>query len=125
VRGLLASEGDGGHQGGLRFLARELAPRELWVGARSEEQQRLAALADEVRAGGGTVHPLAAGDVALDAHGVRIECLHPPAGEALSANDSSLVLRLRFREHVMLFPGDVELPAEGPVLARFPPVGWR
>ena len=119
---LVASHGDWDHQGGLRFLAREFAPRELWVGARSEEQQRLAALADEVRAGGGTVHPLAAGDVALDAHGVRIECLHPPAGEALSANDSSLVLRLRFGEHAMLFPGDVESAGEGLLTSRFPPL---
>src|SRR5205085_10634722 len=70
-----------------------------------------------------TIHPLAPSHVALAGRRVSIECLHPPAGEALSANDSSLVLRLRFREHAMLFPGDLESAGEGLVTSRFPPLG--
>jgi competence protein ComEC len=118
---LVATHGDWDHQGGLHFLARELAPRELWIGAPGEERRRLASLIAEVDTAGGTVRTLHPGEVALDANGVRMECLHPPDGEALSANDSSLVLRLRVGSRTVLFTGDVESGGEALIAARFAP----
>jgi len=117
---LVATHGDWDHQGGLHFLARELAPRELWISGRSEERRRLTALAREVETAGGTVRTLQPGERVVDAHGARIDCLHPPVEEALSANDSSLVLRLRFGERAWLFTGDVESAGEALVASRFP-----
>jgi competence protein ComEC len=118
---LVATHGDWDHQGGLHFLAREFAPRELWMSAAAKEQSRLAALADSVRTSGGRVRVVRAGETAYARRGVTIECLHPPDGAAASANDSSLVLSLRFGRRLLLFTGDVEGPGEDAITARFAP----
>jgi competence protein ComEC len=118
---LVATHGDWDHQGGLHFLAREFAPRELWMGASGAERRRLARLEDTVRAGGGRVRVVRAGEMAYDDRGVSIECLHSSDGESASANDSSLVLRVRFGHHVLLFTGDVEATAEDVVTSSFAP----
>ena len=117
---VVATHGDFDHRGGLDFVARELAPRELWVGARGDERGRLAALEREVRSHGGKVRPLVAGEE-LVVDGVRFECLHPPLGGVLSSNDSSLVLRIRFGAHTLLFTGDVEAGGEQAIAERSPP----
>jgi competence protein ComEC len=109
---LVATHGDWDHQGGLHFLAREFAPRELWIGARADERERLARLEAEVGKSGGVVRPLRPGEIVLEAGDVRIECLHPPSEGTLSANDSSLVLRLIAGKRSLLFTGDVEAAGE-------------
>jgi competence protein ComEC len=121
---LVATHGDWDHQGGLHFLAREFAPRELWIGARSNERERLFLLESEVEKGGGVVRPLRPGETVLGTGDVRIECLHPPSEGALSANDSSLVLRLIAGERSLLFTGDVEAAGEADIVfgARSSPV---
>jgi len=116
---LIATHGDWDHQGGLHFLARELAPRQLWIGARADERRRMTPLIAEVGAAGGVVRALHPGELVLDSQGVRIECLHPPHEGPLSANDSSLVLRLEFAGRTMLFTGDVESGAEATIAQRF------
>jgi competence protein ComEC len=113
---LVATHGDWDHQGGLHFLAREFAPRELWIGARADERKRLALLESEVRKSGGVVRPLHPGEIVLEAGDVRIECLHPASEGALSANDSSLVLRLISGERSLLFTGDVEAAGEAAIV---------
>ena len=118
---LVATHGDWDHQGGLHFLAREFAPRELWIGAPVAERTRLAPLADAVRAAGGRIRIVRAGETVYDEHGVRIECLHPSNGASSTANDSSLVLRVRFGHRVLLFTGDVEAAAETAVASSFAP----
>jgi len=83
----------GDHQGGLHFLARDLAPRELWTVSCPRNESRLDRLERASRAAGATVRALAAGDsIAID-DATRIECLHPPAAASSLRNDSSLVLR--------------------------------
>jgi competence protein ComEC len=109
---LVATHGDWDHQGGLHFLAREFAPRALWIGARADERERLARLEAEVGKSGGVIRPLHPGEIAIEAGDVRIECLHPPSEGTLSANDSSLVLRLVAGERSLLFTGDVEAAGE-------------
>jgi competence protein ComEC len=120
---LVATHGDWDHQGGLHFLAREFAPGELWVGARADERARLVRLEAEVEASGGIVRPLRPGEIALRAGDLRIECLHPtPDREELSANDSSLVLRIITGKRALLFMGDVEQAGEAAVVSRARPV---
>ena len=113
---LVATHGDWDHQGGLHFLAREFAPRELWVSGREGERERLRRLEEEVEVGGGVVRVLSPGETALEARGLRVECLHPPADAPLSANDSSLVLRLSFGRSAFLFTGDIESASEGVIV---------
>jgi competence protein ComEC len=119
---LVATHGDWDHQGGLHALARELAPEELWVPSAAGERDRLRRLESTVAAGGGTVRAIVAGDVPLTWDGVRVTCLNPPREGISSANDASLVLRIEFGETVMLFPGDVEAPAEHSLTRRFSPL---
>jgi competence protein ComEC len=116
---LVASHGDWDHQGGLHYLARVFAPRELWLSRRPEERPRLARLEEEVRRGGGLVRTLVAGEAAAVFGGLVVDCLHPPPRDSLSPNDSSLVLRLRLGRTSILFTGDVEAPAEAMLAERF------
>ncbi len=109
---LVASHGDWDHQGGLHFLARELAPRELWLPARDDEAARLEPLARIVAEGGGVVRRFRRGQRPLHDGELTIETLHPPPEGDFSANDSSLVLRIALRSASFLFPGDVGAKAE-------------
>jgi len=111
---LVATHGDWDHQGGLHFLAAELAPRELWTVKLPAERKRLEPLERAAVAAGAMIRPLAAGD-SLVLGEVRIDCLNPPGNGDLSANDSSLVLRLRFRGVSFLFTGDVESAGESAI----------
>ncbi|MBI2963751.1 MAG: DNA internalization-related competence protein ComEC/Rec2 [Deltaproteobacteria bacterium] len=116
---LVATHGDWDHQGGLHYLVDAFSPRELWVPAAAGERARLARLEEKVLREGGRVRPVSAGEVPLRAGGVRVECLHPRAAQALSSNDSSLVLRVEFGTTALLFTGDVESAAEELIAARF------
>jgi len=116
---LVASHGDWDHQGGLHYLARAFAPRELWISRSPKGRMRLARLEQEVRREGGIVRRLAAGEAAAAVGALDVDCLHPPPQGDLSANDSSLVLRLRLGRTSILFTGDVEAPAEA-VLTQGP-----
>ncbi len=109
---LVASHGDWDHQGGLHFLAQELAPRELWLPDRDHEAARLEPLARIVAEGGGVVRRLRPGQRPLEEGALTIEALHPPPDGDLSANDSSLVLRIGLRGVSFLFPGDVQAKGE-------------
>ena len=52
--------------------------------------------------------------------GVKIEALHPPSSYKGKMNNSSLVLRLRFGSHTLLFTGDIEREAEIRLLRGHP-----
>ncbi|MBN1942651.1 MAG: ComEC/Rec2 family competence protein [Phycisphaerae bacterium] len=72
---------------------------------------------ERLHAAGAAVHRLRRGDrVQLDER-TRIDVLWPPAGrEGLSANDSSLVLRVTCDEKSLLLTGDVEELAQAELL---------
>lgn len=115
---LVATHGDFDHQGGLHYLARELSPRELWIGGQPREAERLARLRAEVAAAGGTVHRWRRGETRSES-GVTFECLHPPSAPDLGANDSSLVLRIAFGGFSAILPGDLEAGGEATMMAAF------
>jgi len=117
---IVATHGDWDHQGGLGFLAREFSPRELWVGSAEGERARLEGLAKTIVETGGRVKIVEPGAVA-DFGGVRIDCLHPPRGYVSSANDSSLVLRVRIGGSAMIFTGDIGAAAEQEIASAFEP----
>jgi competence protein ComEC len=112
VDAIVASHGDWDHQGGLHFVASAFAPRQLWTVKLSAERKRLAALEKIATDAGAVVRPLAAGDIVSLGDDLQVECLNPPDVGEPSANDSSLVLRIRFGGTTLLFTGDVESSAE-------------
>lgn len=120
---LAASHGDWDHQGGLHFLAEEFSPKELWRSDPVEGADRLGRLVAKVEEKGVVVRTLVPGEVAFERDGVSIRCLHPPAGERLSSNDSSLVLRLVIGDVAVILAGDVE--AEGEEILRRRPEASR
>jgi competence protein ComEC len=102
------------HAGGLAFLVREFQPREFWWNGwpgRGTGFDGLQAALDDgpvvVRRMSRDTPPWAVGPVG-------IEVLHPPAayGRSASANEASLVLRLRWRATTVLFTGDIQSRGE-------------
>ena len=120
---IAATHGDIDHQGGLEALARDFAPRELWRSEHPDAGRRLARLGRAVRAAGGRVRPLRAGETVVAGDGWRIECLHPPVDSDLSPNDASLVLRVVFGEVSVLLTGDIEAAGERELVRRAPGFG--
>lgn len=55
----------------------------------------------------------------VTAAGVRFEALWPPGQPAFGSNDSGLVLKLTFARRTILFPADIEAPAQAELL-RYP-----
>lgn len=105
------------HYGGLAYLAAHFAPREFWsngMTAASRHFGRLRALLQERGVRYAVLHR---GDHrALGAVEATIES--PPArANGMGVNDRSLVVRLTFGPTRLLFPGDIERPAEEELVA--------
>jgi len=114
------------HFGGLLTLARELPVAEFWSGGEdghgaSKDASAVAHLLTELRARGSVVRTAAelcqreraSGELAID---VFWPC--PQLSPGQSANDNSLVLRVRWREQAALFVGDAERWAERRLIER-------
>jgi len=114
------------HFGGLLTLARELPVAEFWYGGGdgqgpSNDASAVESLVTELRARGSVVRTAAelcrrgraSGELAVD---VFWPC--PELSPGQSANDNSLVLRIRWREQAALFVGDGERWAERRLIER-------
>ncbi len=124
------------HHNGLVTLARRFKPREFWWNGQPSRHPRLLALMDALKDAGTTVRvferPANAGFVTLQHGGATVDILHPlPVRQGvdppshypeLDDNDNSLVVRLTYAGHRVLFPGDIEEEAEAR-LAADPEVG--
>lgn len=125
---IVVSHGHPDHYGGLKCLATEFQPSEVWTGPPSacDEEGYRSFLASCARHGirrnilCGDEEPLALG-------GVKIEVLHPscPAEETRESetrcpdpNNQSLVMRLVYGDVKILFTGDIEAATERQLLAR-------
>jgi competence protein ComEC len=110
--GVLISHADGDHVGGVPFLVRNFAVRDVFEGVaplRDARYERLAhALVPSTRR-----VSLRAG-AAWEWDGVEVQVLAPRGGAPpkLVRNDHSLVLKLRYRAVSMLLMGDCERAAE-------------
>jgi len=98
------------HAGGLPFLVSEFRPREFWWNGRpgkGEAFGRLRAALDDGRA---VIRQMSRDTPPWRVGRVWVDVLHPPAeyGRLVSANDASLVLRLRWGATTVLFTGDIE-----------------
>jgi len=106
------------HTGGLRALARNFRPREIWTGAIPAKFPWID-LQAELTALGARIVPLRAGDL-RNWDGLRIEALSPPADYepgAAPRNEDSLALRVDYGDSSFLLMGDVERRMEQRMLS--------
>jgi competence protein ComEC len=108
------------HYGGLTAVLRKVPVAEFWSNGRDSSSAGFRVLLDTLGERGSVRRDLAAADVALAAGpDGAIGVLHPPrAARDGGANDTSLVLLLRYGATRVLLTGDIEAPAEASLLRR-------
>jgi competence protein ComEC len=116
---LILSHAEHDHYGGLAFLARAFAPRELWWNGIAGTGDRLRAFWRDLARHGVQVRSVQRG-VRGRVDGVDLDVLAPETGDGGSLNDQSMVLRLRYGPVALLFTGDIEAHGERRLLERSP-----
>jgi competence protein ComEC len=104
------SHADVDHAGGLAFLVKEFRPQEFWWNGWPGKGMRFDHLRAVLESGRVRTRQMSRHTPPRFVGPVRIEVLHPPADydRSASANDASLVLRLRWGATTVLFTGDVQ-----------------
>lgn len=103
------------HYRGLIFIAKYFRPREFWYNGRRPPYPDYLELLEALRERG--VRCLKVGEgFRRSISGVSFEVLHPPPGYRSNLNDSSLVLRLKWRGRSVLFTGDIGANGESHLL---------
>lgn len=101
------------HLSGLFFILRTFHPHEVWTPANPTSPIMIQFLKEALRQGA-RWRPISRGDC-FDFHGLEMECLNPAAERAergSSPDDSSLVIRARYRQRSVLLTGDISAKAE-------------
>lgn len=113
---LVLSHPQSDHMNGLRFIAAHFSPREFWhngVDVDTPSYKELMKIVSSKKIKRKTPAELEGGE---EISGVKIQVLHPPVpsmawpgqGRGLGLNGRSLVLKLTYGGHSILFPGDLE-----------------
>jgi competence protein ComEC len=123
---LVITHPDQDHIGGAPSVVTDVPPREVWEGIAVPRIPALIVLRELARTRGLPWREVRAGD-RLEAGGVAIEVLHPPAPDwerQRVRNDDSVVLRLRYRDVELLLTGDagVEFESDASFSADSAPV---
>lgn len=117
---IAASHGHSDHTQGFADIGKSFAIGAALTGVIPNEDQQFETFRQAANYAGAPLQSIARGD-SLDIDGVRVEVL-TPFREALnasqSANNQSLVLRLRFGQRVFLLTGDVEKEIEARLAAE-------
>jgi competence protein ComEC len=110
------------HYKGLTFIARHFGPREFWHNGMKSKAATYEELLNVIRDKGITMVKVEDGFV-RSIKGAWVEALHPAEGWMFGgerkkgwANNNSLVLRIAFGDHSLLFTGDIEGEAESRLL---------
>ncbi len=101
------------HLSGLFFILRTFHPGAVWTAANPTSPIMILFLKEALRQGA-RWRPLSQGD-SFNFHGMEIECLNPASersGRDNSPDDSSLVIRARYRQRSVLLTGDISRRAE-------------
>jgi competence protein ComEC len=107
------------HMKGLRFIAENFSPKELWWGGAGRISKELRLVLEEKRI---KVKGLDSRSPAQVIAGVKLGFLAPPVfteGAVLDVNDSSLVLRLEYGKRRFLFTGDVAEAGEVSLMSNY------
>jgi competence protein ComEC len=123
---VLATHADADHIDGLNDILRSFGARAALVGRTPPGDGEFARFSRTARDSGVPVYVVARGD-RLRFGAVEVDVLWPPPAEAFageggarraaSANDDSVVLRLRYGRRTFLLTGDIESRAERALLA--------
>jgi len=112
---VLATHADADHIDGLNDVLKNFGARAALVGRAPERDEEFTRFAATAREEGVPVYVAGRGD-RLRFGVVEVDVLWPPPG-ATSANDDSVVLRLRYGRRTLLLTGDIESRSERALLA--------
>ena len=116
---VLATHADADHIDGLNNVIRNFSVRSALVARTPGKDPEYSKFAQSLNTSNTRVETIQAGD-RLQFAGVTVNVLWPYATndvEAISANNDSVVLQLKFGENSILFTGDIEKQAEAQILA--------
>ncbi len=112
---VVATHPDWDHFGGLRFVAEQFRPREVWTsGAGSPRQGYLAF--ETAAAEAGALHLIVRRGDRWNLSGVDVRVVGPAHLDPAKDNDASVVLRLEWHGTSVLLTGDIEAPAEAEIV---------
>ncbi|HWS88459.1 MAG TPA: ComEC/Rec2 family competence protein [Pyrinomonadaceae bacterium] len=113
---VLATHADADHIDGLNDILKSFTARAALVGRAPQGDEAFARFSHTAREAGVPLYVVSRGD-RLRFGAVEVDVLWPPPGEA-SANDDSVVLRLRHGRRTLLLTGDIESRAERTLLSE-------
>jgi competence protein ComEC len=113
---VLATHADADHIDGLNDILKSFKVRAALVGRAPHDDEEFSRFALTAREAGVPLHLVNRGD-RLRFGAVEADVLWPPPG-GTSANDDSVVLRLRYGRRTLLLTGDIESRAERALLAE-------
>jgi competence protein ComEC len=112
------SHPDHDHFAGLTFIARNFTPSHFWTSGTDSPDESYAQLLEAMKQAGARSAICNSASRAMMIGGVNLRCVGPIAGAAeLKENNSSMVLRLSYGRHALLFPGDLEAKGERELIA--------
>jgi beta-lactamase superfamily II metal-dependent hydrolase len=113
---LFLSHGDYDHISAAQRLVPEYDVREVLTSAQfrrhARESKPCEALLQALDRSGHSPHLVAAGDRFQIGHDAQVQVLWPPAGCAMNSNNAGVVLRITCAGRSILFPADIQEPAE-------------
>jgi len=116
---VLATHADADHIDGLNDVLKNFAVRSALIARKPADDPEFAKFAQTLRQTNTRAETIQAGDVIRFGE-VELSVLWPPAGGETSANNDSIVLRLKFGERAILMTGDIERMAENTLLGSQP-----
>jgi competence protein ComEC len=113
---VLVTHADADHIDGLNDVLNNFTVRTALIAHAPDDDPEFAKFSETLKQTNTHAEKLQAGDV-IHFGDVEFSVLWPPAGGETSANNDSIVLRLRFGERAILLTGDIEKEAEKSLLA--------
>lgn len=113
---VLATHADADHIDGLNDVLKNFSVRGALIARRPRDDPEFQKFSQTLTQTGTYSETIQAGDT-LRFGEVEVNVLWPPAGGDASTNNDSIVLRIQFGEHSILFTGDIEQATERALLA--------
>lgn len=108
---LVTTHADADHIQGLADVAANFDVGKAFIGREAKGDTDYDALMKVLRRKRTALEMVSAGDV-FEIGGARVEIFNPTAGEAISDNDNSVVIRISFGGRAFLLTGDIERAGE-------------
>lgn len=113
---VVATHADADHIDGLNDVLKNFSVRGALIARRPRDDPEFQKFSQTLTETSTYSETIQAGDVIRFGE-VKVDVLWPPAGGDASTNNDSIVLRIQFGEHSILFTGDIEQATERALLA--------